>query len=244
MTSFLLPVVTGEPSSSDPLQLAVAAHLARYRGLSREHTASDLRVFLCWCAERSLDPLTAQRAQLELYVRWCQEVRQFKPSTVSRRTSVVCGFYRTCVTDGILEHSPAEWLRRPTVSPESPTLGLTHLQFEALLTTARESSNSFDFALVAMLGLLGLRIFEACAANVEDLGKARRPPRGQRDDAEGVADRNSAAGLGPAPDASAHSRDERSRLCVVRSVRWLGCRVSSRTQYGRPGSRGQSHQFP
>ena len=109
--------------SSDPLQLAVAAHLARYGGLSREHTASDLRVFLCWCAERSLDPLAAQRAQLELYVRWCQEVRRFKPSTVSRRTSVVCGFYRTCVIDGILEHSPAAWLRRPTVPPESPTLG-------------------------------------------------------------------------------------------------------------------------
>jgi integrase len=90
---------------------------------------------------------------------------------VSRRTSVVCGFYRTCVIDGILEHSPAEWLRRPTVPPESPTLGMTHLQFEALLTTARESSNSFDFALVAMLGLLGLRIFEACGANVEDLGE-------------------------------------------------------------------------
>jgi integrase/recombinase XerD len=171
MTSILLPLVTGEPSSSDPLQLALAAHLARYRGLSREHTASDLPVFLCWCAERSLDPLAAQRAQLELYVRWCQEVRRFKPSTVSRRTSVVCGFYRTCVIDGILEHSPAEWLRRPTVSPESPTLGLTHLQFEALLTTARESSDSFDFALVAMLGLLGLRILEACGANVEDLGE-------------------------------------------------------------------------
>ena len=104
-------------------------------------------------------------------MRWCQEVRQFKPSTVSRRTSVVCGFYRTCVIDGILERSPAAWLRRPTVPPESPTLGLTHLQFEALLTTARESSNSFDFALVAVLGLLGLRIFEACAANVEDLGE-------------------------------------------------------------------------
>jgi polyphosphate kinase len=58
-------------------------------------------------------------------VRWCQEVRQFKPSTVSRHTSVVCGFYRTCVFDGILEHSPAAWLRRPTVPPESPTLGLT-----------------------------------------------------------------------------------------------------------------------
>ena len=53
-------------------------------------------------------------------MRWCQEVRRFKPSTVSRRTSVVCGFYRTCVIDGLLEHSPAQWLRRPTVPPESP----------------------------------------------------------------------------------------------------------------------------
>jgi integrase len=84
---------------------------------------------------------------------------------------VVCGFYRTCVIDGRLEHSPAQWLRRPTVPPESPTLGLTHLQFEALLTAARESANVNDFALVATLGLLGLRIFEACAADIADLGE-------------------------------------------------------------------------
>jgi hypothetical protein len=51
---------------------------------------------------------------------------------VSRRTSAVAGFYRTCVIDGVLEHSPAEHLRRPRVPPEPPTLGLTHLQFEAL----------------------------------------------------------------------------------------------------------------
>ena len=171
MASFLLPVVTGESSCAARLQVAVAAYLARYRGLSRDHTASDLRVFLVWCAERDLDPLAAQRAHLELYVRWCQEVRRFKPSTVSRRTSVVCGFYRTCVIDGRLEHSPAQWLRRPTVPPESPTLGLTHLQFEALLTAARESANVNDFALVATLGLLGLRIFEACAADIADLGE-------------------------------------------------------------------------
>jgi hypothetical protein len=115
MASLLLPVVTGESSSAERLRLVVAAYLARYRGLSREHTASDLRAFLTWCGERGVDPLTAQRAHLELYVRWCQEVRRFKPSTVSRRTSVVCGFYRTCVIDGVLQHSPAEWLRRPTV---------------------------------------------------------------------------------------------------------------------------------
>src|SRR6266498_3990031 len=59
----------------------------------------------------------------------------------------------------------------PRCPAESPTLGLGHLQFEALITTARLSANPNDFALVALLGLLGLRIFEACGASIGDLGE-------------------------------------------------------------------------
>jgi hypothetical protein len=62
----------------------------------------------------------------------------------------------------------AAYVRRPHVPAESPTLGLSHLQFEAMLVAARTSGNWFDFALVAMLGLLGLRIFEACGSNIGD----------------------------------------------------------------------------
>jgi site-specific recombinase XerD len=153
------------------LRLAVAAYLARFTGTSRQHTASDLRCYLSWCAGRGLDPLAARRPHLELYIRWMQEARQFKPSTVSRRFSVVAGFYRTCVIDGLLDHSPAEHVRRPAVPAESPTLGFTHLQFEALLTAGRQSADQCDFALVAMLGLLGLRIFEATSADIADLGE-------------------------------------------------------------------------
>ena len=156
---------------TDRLRLAVAAYLARFKGSCREHTESDLRCYLSWCAERGLDPLAARRPHLELYIRWMQEIRRFKPSTVSRRFSVAAGFYRTCVLDGLLKHSPAEHVRRPAVPAESPTLGFTHLQFEALLTAARESPNPCDFALVAMLGLLGLRIFEATSADIADLGE-------------------------------------------------------------------------
>jgi integrase/recombinase XerD len=156
---------------TDQLRLAVAACLARFTGSSREHTASDLRCYLAWCTERGLDPLAVCRPHLELYIRWMQEVRLFKPSTVSRRFSVVAGFYRTCVIDGLLEHSPVRHVRRPTVPPESPTLGFSHLQFEALLTAARDSANPCDFALVATLGLLGLRIFEATGADIADLGE-------------------------------------------------------------------------
>jgi integrase/recombinase XerD len=137
---------------TDQVRLAVAAYPARFKGSSREHTESDLRCYLAWCAERGLDPLAARRPHLELYIRWMQEIRRFKPPTVSRRFSVAVGFYRTCVIDGLLEHSPAEHVRRPAVPAESPTLGFTHLQFEALLTAARQSAHPCDFALVAMLG--------------------------------------------------------------------------------------------
>ncbi|MEN3321491.1 MAG: integrase/recombinase XerD [Mycobacterium sp.] len=164
-----------EPSDLNDtvLRLAALAYLSRYTGVSRTHSESDLRIFFAWCQERELTPLAVGRAQVELYVRWMQEVWRFKPSTVSRRMSVVTGFYRTCVIDTVLEHSPAEYVRRPVVPSESPTLGLSHLQFEALLTAARESANRFDFALVAMLGLLGLRVFEACAADISDVGEER-----------------------------------------------------------------------
>lgn len=160
-------VVTASPV----LRLAVAAYLARFKGQSRVHTESDLRGYLLWCESRQLDPLVATRPQIELYVRWLQEIRRHRPATVSRRVSVVAGFYRTCVIDDVLEHSPAEYVRRPNVPAESPTLGLTHLQLEALLTDARTSANRCDFALVTMLGLLGLRVFEATGSNIEDLGE-------------------------------------------------------------------------
>jgi integrase/recombinase XerD len=113
----------------------------------------------------------ARLPHLELYIRWMQEIRRFKPSTVSRRFSVAAGFYRTFVIDGVLEHSPAEHARRPAVPAESPALGFTRLQFEALLTAARQSAHPCDLAFVAMLGLLGLRIFEAISADIGDLGE-------------------------------------------------------------------------
>jgi integrase/recombinase XerD len=41
---------------------------------------------------------------LELFLRWIQDTRQFKPSTMSRRFSaVVAGFYLTAVIDSVLD---------------------------------------------------------------------------------------------------------------------------------------------
>ena len=88
----LVPVpLSYEP---DRLRRAIAAYLARFKAQSRVHTdtESDLRAYLTWCSSHTLNPLTAERPAIELYIRWMQESRRYKPSTVSRRIAVVAGF--------------------------------------------------------------------------------------------------------------------------------------------------------
>ena len=83
------------PLVSPDLNLAVTAYLARYKDQTRIHADSDLRCFLTWCARTGLEPMQARRVDLELFLRWMQLQRHYKPSTVSRRLSIVAGFYRT-----------------------------------------------------------------------------------------------------------------------------------------------------
>ena len=53
----------------DATQYASVSFLARYRGDTLRAYSQDLRYFLRWCAERSVEPLQAQRPHLELYLR-------------------------------------------------------------------------------------------------------------------------------------------------------------------------------
>lgn len=150
------------------VQLAVAGFLARYQGNTRSQYQIDLNCFFAWCRANHLEVFKAKRPHIELFVRYLDEVCRYKPATVARRTGTVCGFYRLAAIDGVIPASPAEYIRRPKVPFESPRLGLSHLQFEAIIAASR--AREVDEALVALLGLLGLRVSEACNVQVEDFG--------------------------------------------------------------------------
>ena len=116
---------------TDQLRLAVAAYLARFKGSSRYHTESDLRCYLSWCSQHRLDPLAARRPHLELYIRWMQEIRRFKPSTVSRRFSVTAGFYRRASSTACWSIPRPNMCVAPRCLPShrpwgSPTCSLRH----------------------------------------------------------------------------------------------------------------------
>ncbi len=130
--------------------MAAAAFLARYQGRTLEAYRYDLRAFFQWAADDFLDILKPTRPQIELYMR-AMEARGLAATTIDRRLSTVCGFYRFAHIDGRIASNPAQYVRR----------------FEA------ERVDHAHAALAVLLSLNGLRVSEACSADIESLGFER-----------------------------------------------------------------------
>ena len=110
------PWPSSEDLSLDEAQVAAAAFLARYNGRTLDAYRFDLRTFFHWAADVGLDVLEATRPHIELY-RTAMERRGLAPSTIDRRLSTVCGFYRFAHIDGRVSANPAQYVRRPKVHP-------------------------------------------------------------------------------------------------------------------------------
>jgi integrase/recombinase XerD len=107
---------------------------------------------------------------VELYARDL-EARGLAAATVALKLVVLTGFYRYCVEEQLLEHSPAVHVRRPKVSQESTRLGLDRTELGAFLVQAGVSGGN-DHALACLLALNALRVSEACGADLTDLALA------------------------------------------------------------------------
>jgi Phage integrase, N-terminal SAM-like domain len=96
----------------DDAQLAAAAFLARYSGRTLEAYRHDLRGFFQWAADNAIAVLEATRPAIELFRCWMEE-RGLAASTIDRRLSTVCGFYRFAHIDRRISSNPAQFVRRP-----------------------------------------------------------------------------------------------------------------------------------
>jgi len=168
-----MPEIERAAEGDDPVdeaELAAAGFLARYQGRTLEAYRYDLRAFFQWAADDCLDILNSTRPQIELYVR-AMEARGLAATTIDRRLSTVCGYYRFAHIDGRIAANPAQYVRRPKVQPKEGH-GMDRAELGTFLFTA-ERFDRDHAALAALLGLNGLRVSEACGTNIEDLGFQR-----------------------------------------------------------------------
>lgn len=154
----------------DPAEVAAAGFLARYNGKTLAAYRYDLRVYFQWADDAGLEVLEATRAHIELY-RTVLEGRGLAGTTIGRRLSTVCGFYRFAHIDGHIPSNPAQYVRR--VRPQPPEgRGLDRSELARLLFEAERTDHQHA-VLALLLGLNGLRVSEACSPDIEDLGVDR-----------------------------------------------------------------------
>ena len=93
------------------LNRALAGFLAGYSGSTLDAYRLDLRQWITWLATFHTDPFGVERAHIELYARAAEQEGKAR-STIGRRLSTVCGFYRYCEQERLIE-------RNPRISPHS-----------------------------------------------------------------------------------------------------------------------------
>src|SRR3954469_22166000 len=164
---------------TDPFLRLAAAFLTAYPANSARAYRTDLRAWATWCATLGVHPLAARRHHVDAWVRHLTtqpQPRTGRPAaaaTVARRLSGLARFYDYAIHDAeVLSYSPVANVRRPPVSDESSTTGLSAEELRRLLTTANKHSPRLG-ALIGLLVLNGLRITEALGADVRDYGHDR-----------------------------------------------------------------------
>lgn len=155
----------------DEARIAAMAFLAGYKTRTREGYELDLRKWFEFCSFYSISPMAAKRPHIEMFGRKMEQDGK-AIATVARRLSTICVFYKYMAAEEYIAKDPAVYVRRPKVSTESTTLGLDRDELGKLIYVA-ENSRPNEYALVCLLGLNGLRVSEACTAQIESLTNQR-----------------------------------------------------------------------
>lgn len=164
-TALLAPTATVTPD-----EMAARTFLARYPEGTRTTYGYALKKLFAWCAEQGLRPLEMKRPILELFVRWMEEQGTAR-STVAQQVGVIRGYYKMAAIDEYIPRSPAEHLRVPKAwDDEGALVGLDRSELMALMQTAK-AENPTEWALVALMGMAGLRVSEACSIRIEDFAQ-------------------------------------------------------------------------
>ena len=103
-----------------------------------------------------------------------QLVQGAEAASVRRRLSALSSFYRYCAAHDLAGRNPVDGVARPAVDPDhTATIGLDRDRARALLQAADRDTGAQALRTAAAVRLLphnALRVDEACAADVADLG--------------------------------------------------------------------------
>lgn len=173
MTPELIERGASTPTSDATLVRLAGGFIAGKRSdQTRAGYKQDLRQFFAWCRAMEIDPLgeTIVRTHLELYARHMED-RQLSPSTRQRRIGTVRGWYEWLVDNNLFDRpNPVRNVAQPASTPVTERPILTKREIHILLKAA-EAEGPAAWAMVSLCYVNGLRVGEATATNIGDIGR-------------------------------------------------------------------------
>jgi integrase/recombinase XerD len=159
-----------DPSWAEALQWA-GAFVASFKWQeTRRAYQRDLHCWFAFCAVHDLHPFKGvRRTHLEIYLRQ-MECHDPPPSnaTLYRRIATLSSWFAWLEDEDVNAGNAAARVRRPA-RHTGPQPWLTRNELTDLLAAAEEEGGH-PYALACLLGLNGLRVSEACGADITDLG--------------------------------------------------------------------------
>jgi site-specific recombinase XerD len=153
------------------------AWLLSYDSLNtRDAYRREIERWFGFCAEIGLDPLQARKSHGDVYKRWLelQAGKPVPPKTMNLRISAVSSWYDYLFDEDVIDANRFKGTRRPKVNRQrTETEGLARAEARAVLYAADHDHGRERLRTAALIRLLmetGVRVTEALAARLPDLG--------------------------------------------------------------------------
>ncbi|MEU7032748.1 tyrosine-type recombinase/integrase [Streptomyces sp. NPDC046237] len=163
----------------DPLPTTAGAWCTRQKSAhTRRAYARNLLRWEAYARSAGIHPFQARLPLADAYANHLaqqpgRDGNTLSPSGQAQALAAAGSFYDYAVRIQAVPANPFTHVERPYVDPDhSPTQGMTPEEVERLITTARDWAPR-SYALVTLLYLLGTRIDETLALDVNDLGYDR-----------------------------------------------------------------------
>ncbi|QOW64752.1 tyrosine-type recombinase/integrase [Rothia terrae] len=170
--SGLMSVDSSLPNFVKHRDLIVSWALSYTSENTQQAYLNDLKIFCTFLDEAQVDLLQVRRTHLDVFSRVHEQYTNSNAS-VARRLAAISAFYRFLLLDEVIEKSPAEYIRRPTIDPDfTATEALTQREALRLLDAATEHSLRAQ-TLVDLLLSTGLRISEALSIRESDISEGK-----------------------------------------------------------------------
>lgn len=176
VTDLALPCASATPVAApapiDPVALAYAGFLARYKVRTRLTYKQHLDQWLRWLTQQGKAPFAVKRAHIEVYLRHLEEERHLADATRYSRLGVIHGFYATAVRDELLEKNPAEHVTRPKVDHDAQRRTWLPLLESLALLRAAAAEGPNAHVLIALMSIDGMRVGAVSSLSVGDVARA------------------------------------------------------------------------